>query len=84
MRRFWAPRLGRYLVVHPFDAVLLVRAGWRLRSKRWWRTAPFLPLPPKAYWEFRMVTLGGTKGFQATPSELVDAAKWSLRQRVGR
>ncbi|MHB1087496.1 MAG: hypothetical protein ACYC19_01890 [Acidimicrobiales bacterium] len=84
MKRFWAPRLGRYLVAHPLDTVVLARAGWRLRSRNWWRTAPFLPLPSKAYWEFRMTTLGGTKSYRVTPAAMIDAAKWSLQQRVGR
>ncbi|MBW4079275.1 MAG: hypothetical protein HIU84_12355 [Acidobacteria bacterium] len=84
MRRFWAPGLGRHLVAHPLDAVLLVRAGWKLRSRHWWRTAPFLPLPSREYWEFRMTTLGGSSNLRPTPAAMIDAAKWSIRQREGR
>ena len=84
MRRYWSPGLGRYLVTHPIDAVVLFRAGWKLRSTGWWKRAPYLPLPSKKYWEFRMTTLGGSSHVRPTPSAMIDAAKWSVRQRAGR
>ena len=84
MRRYWTPGLGRHLLAHPLDAVALARAGWKLRASNWWRRAPFLPLPPRAYWDFRMVTVGGSASYRPTPVAMVEAAKWSLRQRVGR
>ena len=61
-----------------------MRAGWRLRRKKWWRRAPFLPLPDPEYWRFRIATLGADAGTPLTPAAVVDAAKWSLRQPVGR
>ena len=84
MRRFWAPGLGGHLVRHPFDAVALVRAGWKLRSVNWWRRVPFLPLPPRDYWDFRMTTVGGSASYRPNPIAMVEAAEWSLRQQVGR
>ena len=84
MRRFWAPGLGFHLLGHPLDAVLLVRAAWILRGVDWWRRAPFLPLPPRAYWDFRTTTVGGSVHYRPNPVAMVEAAKWSLRQQVGR
>ena len=81
---YWAPGLGRHLVRRPSDAVPLVRAGWRLRRRSWWLRPPFLPVPDPAYWHFRMVTANGSAAVGVSANEMVDAAKWSLRQKVGR
>jgi hypothetical protein len=84
VKKFWPPGLSLYLRHHPRDAWPLLRAGWRLRGNAWWRRAPFLPLPDAAYWNFRMVTLGVSSTNPLTPIEMVQAAKWSLRQTVHR
>jgi hypothetical protein len=83
MRRLWTPGLGRYLGRHPGNALILARAGWRLRRDGWLRRAPFLPLPDTGYWHFRMVTVNGSSG-TITPASMVDAATWALAQPVGR
>lgn len=77
------PGLVRYVLARPSRGVGLARAGWRLRRTGWWRRAPFLPLPDARYWEFRRATAFGATG-TPTPRDLVDAARWSLRQSVGR
>ena len=84
MNRFWAPGLGRYILRHPSSALPLALAGWRLRRRGWCRSAPFLPLPPVNYWAFRTTTVSGSSGSPLSPEAMVDAAKWSLRQSVGR
>jgi hypothetical protein len=38
-----------------------LRQARRLTPNRWWRRAPFLPLPSREYLEFRLVTQYGTK-----------------------
>ena len=83
MTLFWTRGLGRYLLRHPQDIVIVVRAGLRLRKKDWWRHAPFLPLPDAKYWEFRMSTVNGIDG-ELSPKGVVVAAKWSLQQPVGK
>ena len=83
MTSYWTRGLGRYLLRHPQDIVIVVRAGLRLRKKDWWRHAPFLPLPDAKYWEFRMSTVNGIDG-KLTPKDVVVAAKWSLHQPVGK
>ena len=83
MTLFWTRGLGRYLLRHPQDIVIVVRAGLRLRKKDWWRHAPFLPLPDAKYWEFRMSAVNGIDG-ELSPKDVVVAAKWSLQQPVGK
>ena len=73
-----------YLLGHPADAMVVARAGWRLRRRRWWRRAPFLPVPDSAYWSFRMKTAFGDEVVSPAPRELVAAARWSVQQRVGK
>jgi hypothetical protein len=76
----WTAGLGTYLLRHPSSAWTLAKSGWRLRRNGWWWHVPFLPLPDRAYWDFRMATLGAS----LTPAAMVDAAEWSLRQPVGK
>ncbi len=84
MRRFWTPGLTVWIVRHPSDAVVVARAAWRLRARGWWRRWPFLPLPHRAYWDFRTSTVNGSANPFVSPAAVVDAAKWTLLQRVGR
>lgn len=76
------------LVVHmlrrPKVVPLVIRAGWPLRARHWWRRPPFLPLPGKRYWVFRIVTATGSPEGLASTREVVDAAIWSSRQPRGR
>jgi len=83
MTSYWTRGLGRYLLRHPLDIVVIARAGLRLRRKGWWHRAPFLPLPDAKYWEFRMSTVNGTSG-TVSAKDVVAAAKWSLQQSVGK
>jgi hypothetical protein len=76
--------LAFYLLRHPAQLPVVVRAGWRLRARGWWRRAPFLPLPGRAYWNFRMVTATGSKRGPMSVGDVIHAAQWSQRQRVGR
>ena len=76
--------LGAYVLRHPAAAVPLVRAGFKLRRRRWWHHVPFLPLPDDDYWAFRQSTALGAQGGTLTPEEAVAAAVWSVRQGVGR
>jgi hypothetical protein len=76
--------LANYLVRHPLATPTLVRAGWRLRRQGWWHHAPFFPVAARAYWEFRVATATGDAKVAPRADEMVQAARWSLRQRVGR
>ena len=80
----WVPGLGRYVLKHPWSLLILLLAGWRLRRRRWWRIFPFAPLPDRQYWHFRLITAIGDGEYSLTPQAMVEGAKWTLRQRVGR
>ncbi|HUV58088.1 MAG TPA: hypothetical protein VMV96_04715 [Acidimicrobiales bacterium] len=84
MTSLWPRGLARHLRRHPGDLVVLARAGWRLRRRGWWHQVPFLPLPDPAYWSFRLSTVNGSNNVPVTPGAMVDAAKWSVHQRVGK
>jgi hypothetical protein len=73
-----------YLLRHPASSWALARAGWRLRRLRWWRRSPYLPLPDPTYWRFRVMTANGGVSTPLSPAAMCDAARWSLRQRVGK
>lgn len=83
MKGLHAPRLVRHLARRPTDAVVLVRAGWRLRREGWLHRWPFLPLPDEKYWHFRMMTVNGSAGDTLSPNSVVDAARWAVAQPVG-
>jgi hypothetical protein len=76
--------LTRYLSRHPSQVPVVLRAGWRLRARQWWRRPPFLPLPGESYWHFRMITAAGSPAATLSAREIVKAATWSLRQRDGK
>jgi hypothetical protein len=78
--KFLPRGLVTYAVTHPVHAVVLARAGWSLRRRRWWRHAPFLPIPDERYWYFRMSTATGDGSGTVGISEVLAAARWSLRQ----
>ena len=52
----------------------------------WWKRAPFLPLPDKTYWQFRLETINGGAGDQPpSPAEVVAVARWlPLMRRLRR
>jgi len=81
VRSLWPRGLVAHVARHPSCAWTLLRAGWPLRASHWWRRAPFLPVPAPGYWEFRMTTYGGA-GATISPSAMIEAAEWALRQRV--
>ena len=62
----------------------LLRAAWRFRARGWWRRPPFLPLPPRAYVEWRMHTAYGDGDRGPTMDELARYVRWANRQYGGR
>ena len=69
--------LGRIfgaVLVRPDLWVTAVRQIARLTPKGWWKSAPFLPVPPADYLEFRLVTqYGGGHGSSRPVASTVDA-----------
>ena len=83
MSTWWVPGLFRRLWRHPRDAIAVARAAWRLRRNGWWRQSPWLPLPSRDYWDFRLHTAGGSVG-EVSPEDVVSFARWALTQRAAR
>ncbi len=69
---------------HPSLYGIALRQLFALAAPGWWRTPPFLPLPPPDYLRFRIATMyggDGRGGFE--PQALVDYLRWcrSARQK---
>ena len=80
----WPKGTVRHLVAHPSDAAPFVRSAWRLRRQHWWKRAPFLPIPDREYWAFRVATAYGESDAAIDINDAVAAARWSVRHRPGR
>lgn len=53
-----------------------IRQMFRLRRRRWWARAPFLPLPADAYLSFRLVTQYGDESARPAAADLVSYLRW--------
>ncbi len=76
--------LVKYFAARPGRLVVVGVALWQLRARGWWRRSPFLPLPGRRYWEFRLVTAQGIDSPELRGDDIVAAAQWARRQRGGR
>ncbi|HYA68196.1 MAG TPA: hypothetical protein VED63_05635 [Acidimicrobiales bacterium] len=57
----------RSVVGRPWLAPAALAEGLRLARPGWWRQPPFLPLPDRALWHFRMETAYGGTGDVSPP-----------------
>ncbi|MDH3538789.1 MAG: hypothetical protein OEP52_02240 [Acidimicrobiia bacterium] len=48
---------------------------------RWWRRAPFLPVPRRAYLRWRMQTAYGSPDATPVPSDVIHFLEWRKGQR---
>lgn len=77
--RAWAAlaaRLALRAIVRPRLALDLVRLTWSFRARDWYRHAPFLPLPPRDYLRWRMVTAYGDEDAVPPLEDVVRFARW--------
>ena len=71
-------RIAAVVLVRPHLWIAGLRAGFHLAPRRWWARPPFLPVPDRNYWHFRMVTMfGGDGDGSLTTGQIVDYMKWS-------
>ncbi|MGH7569000.1 MAG: hypothetical protein ACREL9_08540 [Gemmatimonadales bacterium] len=63
-------------LVNPRLAVDLLRLGWSFRARDWYRRAPFLPLPPREYIRWRMLTAYGDAAAVPPVEDVVRFARW--------
>lgn len=68
--------LAARAVVNPRLAVDLLRTAWAFRRRNWWRRAPFLPLPDRAYLRWRMYTAYGDESAVPPVRDVVGFARW--------
>jgi hypothetical protein len=69
---------GRALVNPPL-AIDLLRVAWRFRAIDWYRRAPFLPLPPSEYVEWRLYTAYGDGHIVPPVDDVIAYARWASR-----
>ena len=69
-------RLVLRALVNPRLALDLVRLTWSFRTRDWYRRPPFLPLPPRDYVRWRMVTAYGDEDAVPPLEDVVRFARW--------
>lgn len=68
--------LTTHALIRPRLAVDLLRLAWSFRARDWYRRAPFLPLPPRTYLRWRMLTAYGDEDAIPTVEDVVRFARW--------
>ena len=71
-----AARLALRASVNPRLALDLARLAWSFRARDWYRRPPFLPLPPREYVRWRMVTAYGDPDAVPPLDDVVRFARW--------
>ena len=69
-------RLALRATVRPRLAVDLARLAWSFRARDWYRRPPFLPLPPRGYMRWRMLTAYGDEDAVPPVEDVVRFARW--------
>src|SRR5207244_12866871 len=69
-------RLAMRALAHPRLAVDLLRLAWSFRARGWLRRPPFLPLPPRVYLRWRMLTEYGEVAAEPPLEGVVLFASW--------
>jgi hypothetical protein len=74
------PRVGlavvRAVATHPSLWLVVIRQWRRTVPTGWWRRRPFLPVPTRAYVEFRLLTQYGTNGHPPSPADVLNYLQW--------
>ena len=66
---------GRALL-RPRLALDLLATAWAFRRRHWFRTAPFLPVPDRAYLRWRMYTAYGDERAVPPAEDVIRFARW--------
>ena len=75
-------RLAARAVVRPRLALDLLRTAWAFRRRDWYRRAPFLPIPDRAYLRWRMYTAYADEVAVPPAEDVVRFARWR-RETMG-
>lgn len=68
--------LAARALVNPRVAWDLVTLVWTMRRRRWYRTAPFLPVPPAEYVRWRLYTAYGDEHAVPPMRDVLRFARW--------
>jgi hypothetical protein len=74
-------RLAGVALRHPGLIIPMLSAAWRFRSRDWYRRAPYLPLPPANYVEWRLHTAYGDADAVPPAADLARYLEWTARMR---
>jgi hypothetical protein len=69
-------RLAARAALNPRLALDLLSTAWAFRRRGWWRRAPFLPLPDRAYLRWRMYTAYGDEHAVPPARDVIGFARW--------
>ena len=63
-------------ILRPRLALDLLGVAWAFRARHWYRTPPFLPLPPAEYLRWRMYTAYGNESAIPPAEDVIRFAQW--------
>jgi hypothetical protein len=63
-------------LINPRVAWDLLSLAWTMRMRGWYRTPPFLPVPPAEYLRWRMHTAYGDENALPPPRDVLRYARW--------
>jgi hypothetical protein len=66
-------------LLNPRRAADLLSMAWAFRRRDWWRQPPFLPLPDRAYLEWRVHTAYGDERSVPPLEDVLRFARWRRR-----
>jgi hypothetical protein len=75
-------RMVALVLRRPVLLPALLGAAWRFRRRGWYRTSPFLPLPPSDYLAWRLHTAYGNEDALPPARDLGRYLRWSGRMRA--
>ena len=64
------------VIVRPWLWPTAVVQLFALAPRGWWRRSPFVPVPERAYYRFRMQTMYGDPDHEPEGKDLVTYLKW--------
>ena len=73
--------LARLALRRPSLVLPLLVAAWKFRRRDWFRTAPFLPLPPQEYIAWRLHTAYGDESIIPPARDLARYLRWASHVR---
>ena len=63
-------------ILNPRLALDLLKMVWAFKARRWYKTPPFLPIPPREYVRWRMFTAYGDERAVPPVEDVVRFARW--------